>query len=647
MSYLKFKKEELVNLEYSLQKELVRSNRAGSFACTTIISCNTRKYHGLLISPVPELDGGNHVLLSGLDETVIQHEKEFHLGIHKFPGVFAPGGHKYIIDFTMDPSPKITFQVGGVTLSKEMIFIEGDVRILVRYTLENCKSDTTLRLLPFLAFRNVHSLSKANLYANTKYEPAKNGIKSRLYHGYPALYMQVSKLNEFVPVPHWYYNIEYIEEQRRGYDFQEDLYVPGFFEFPMKKGESIIFSAGLSELAPNTLKTRFTKEISNRIPRDSFEGNLANAARQFIAKTGKKTEIVAGYPWFGRWGRDTFISLPGLTLSLDDPATCKAVLDTMSAELHGPLFPNVGSGSHAAYNSVDAPLWYFWAIQQYAGYTGQYSQVWKDYGKKMTDILRGFIAGTHHRIKMQENGLVFAGEPGHALTWMDAIVHGKPVTPRIGYPVEIQALWYNAIRFILELAEKTGQESIVSEFGSLPERIEKSFLNYFWDPKKKYLADCVTEEGKDWTVRPNMIFAASLPYTPIEDEIRKAVVDKVEEELLTPKGLRTLAPDHPDYKGQYEGDQTTRDEAYHQGTVWPWLSGHFAEAYLRLHGRSGLARVRSLYQNFEEEMDRHGIGSISEVYDGDPPHRPGGAISQAWSVAEVLRIRSLIRKTTA
>jgi predicted glycogen debranching enzyme len=497
-----------------------------------------------------------------------------------------------------------------------------------------------MRLNPFLAFRNIHSLSKANMYVNTHFETVQNGIRTRMYAGYPCLYMQLSRKNEFIPVPHWYYNIEYIEEEKRGYDFHEDLYVPGFFQFNIKKGDSIIFSAGLKEIAPSALTGRFEKEIKGRTPRDSFENNLINSAQQFIVKQGKKTEVIAGFPWFGRWSRDTFISLPGITLSTGDTETCKSVLDTMSAELNGALFPNVAN----SYNSADAPLWYFWAIQQYVNYTGNFKDSWKDFGGKMKQILTGYRNGTDYNIRMHDNCLIYQGETGIALTWMDAIVNGVPVTHRRGYAVEINLLWYNAVRFALEMALKNNDMDFFNEWQSLPVCVEKSFVETFWDPKKMYLADRVEEGEKDWSVRPNQVIAASLFYSPVTEEIQKSVLDIVERDLLTPKGLRTLAPKHPDYQGHYDGNQETRDSAYHQGTVWPWLLGHFAEGYLKIHGKSGIAFIRRLYLGFEEEMSRAGIGTISEVFDGDPPHKPGGAISQAWSVGEVLRIKMLIDK---
>ncbi|MDP4266614.1 MAG: amylo-alpha-1,6-glucosidase [Bacteroidota bacterium] len=645
MSYIQFDKSQLVNLEYSLDKELIRTNRAGAYSSSTIIGCNTRKYHGLLVVPQPAIDDKNHVLLSSLDLTIIQRDSEFNLGIHKFPGgIYNPKGHKYIVDFTTEPLPKLTYRVGGVVLTKELLLVQEDDRVLIKYKLEEAHSPTRVRFKPFLAFRNVHSLSKANVFVDSKYTHISNGIKLRMYVGYSYLNMQFSKENEFIAFPDWYYNIEYSNEQERGYEAHEDLYVPGYFELDMKKGEEVVFSAGLDAIDPAVLTKLYNSEFKKRIPRNSFENNLINSAQQFVVRNNKRTEIVAGYPWFGRWGRDTFISLPGLTLAVDDSKTCKAVIDTMLMDLNGPLFPNVGAGVNAALNSVDAPLWFFWSLQKYAEYTDTKSKIWKEYGKKMQLILNGYRHGTQFNIKMLESGLIYAGEQGKALTWMDAVVAGKPVTPRIGMNVEINALWYNAIMFSLEVARLAKDDKFVKEWEELPSLIEITFKETFWDKPRGYLADYVNGDYKDWSIRPNQIIATSLPYCPISEAIRKLVIDAVQAELLTPRGLRTLSPKDPNYKGSYSGDQATRDFAYHQGTVWPWLLGHFVEGYLKIHKQSGLFFIKNLYHGFESAMKEYGIGTIAEIYEGDPPHKACGAISQAWSVSELLRIKKLIEE---
>jgi predicted glycogen debranching enzyme len=644
MSYLSFDKQQLVNLEYSLSRENIRTNRGGSYASSTIIGCNTRKYHGLLVCPLEHLDGQRHVLLSSLDASVIQNGVEFQLGIHKYPGGrFFPRGHIYIIDFVTDPIPKLTYSIGNTVLTHEILLVEEEERILSRYTLEDSQAVVKLKLEPFLAFRNTHKLSKANMDIRKSFTSVSKGISMKLYEQYPDLFMQISKDTHFVSIPNWHYKIEYTQEQARGYEYQEDLFVPGYFEVDIKKGESVIFSAGLSEIEPSVLTELFEKQLSRRVPRDSFDNCLLNSAQQFLVKKGDETELVAGYPWFGKWGRDTFIALPGLTLAIGKINTCKAILDTKAKDLKNGLFINNGSVIPFEYDSADAPLWFCWAVQQYSLYADSLIEVWEQYHHTIEEILTCFKNGTDYHIKMLENGLIYAGQEGYALTWMDSKIKETPVTPRIGCTVEINALWYNAVMFALELAQVANDESFIETWKELPELISESFFHTFWDEENRYLYDYVDGDFKDKSIRPNQIFAISLPYSPLKESKQKSVLDIVEQDLLTPKGLRTLSPEHPDYRGLYEGDPDERDAAYHQGTVWVWLLGHFCEAYFKIYGRSGLSFVRRIYQGFEEEMWVHGIGSVSEIFDGNPPHRPRGAISQAWSVGELLRIKQMIK----
>ncbi len=639
MGYIQFDKTQLINLEYSLNREIIKTNRAGAYACTTIIGCNTRKYHGLLVTPLKQFGWEKYVLLSTLDVSVIQHDKMFNLGIHKYEGDhYDPKGHKYVRDFEIDEIAKTIYRVGGVVLQQESIMVENTPQILIRYTLLDAHSPTTLRFKPFLAFRNMHELTRSNMDASFRAHRIASGRRVRMYQEFPYLHMQFNKDPEYVHVPHWYYNIEYLEEQQRGYDFKEDLYVPGYFELPIKKGESIVFSASLSEENPDSFKRKFTSELKKRIPRDSFRACLVNSAHQFIQHQDDQVEVIAGYPWFGSWGRDTFIALPGLTLAIDEPETCRQVLDTMKNRMKGGLFPNMGGGGQYAYNSVDGPLWYFWSLQEYMKYTGKRKEVWEQFGPSMKAVLKAYRGGTDFGIRMDENGLIYASAPGKALTWMDAVVHSGPVTPRNGYAVEINALWYNAVQYTLELAREFRDKSFVSEWEDLPARIKESFLATFWSPDRRHLADYVNEDLTDWSVRPNMVIATALDHTVLDDLMIRSVLEVAEKELLTPKGLRTLSPRNKLYQGVYMGDQEARDGAYHQGTVWPWLLEPFCRGYLRSHPRRAEDLFRRILAGLEEDVTIHGVGSISEIYDGDPPHHPRGTISQAWSVAAVLQI---------
>ncbi len=641
MSYLKFEKSELINLEYSLKREMIRSNRAGSYASTTIIGCNTRKYHGLLVCPLEQMDGEHHVLLSSLDATVIQHEKEFNLGIHKYEGDnYVPKGHKYVRDFDATKGSYLIYRIGGVVLAREMLLVSKAEQVLLRYTLLEAQSPTRLRLTPFLAFRNFHALSKSNLYVNTRYSEVPNGIMSRLYDGYPGLYMQLSKQAEFIPVPEWYYNVEYMEELKRGYEYKEDLYVPGYFELSIKKGESIVFSASTSESAPSGLKRRFTSELNTRIPRDSYKSCLLNAAEQFFVYKKGSTEIKAGFPWFSTWGRDTFMALPGLTLTTGEYEKALNVIDTMVSRMRNGLFPNTVIRGKPAFNSVDAPLWFIWALQQYSRYDPRFD-IWKKYGKAVKTVLDAYRSGSSGIVRMLESGLLHAEAEGKALTWMDAVIGDRPVTPRPGSPVEVNGLWFNAVSQALEWAGP-GDKSFSEQYRDLPDQIRDSFLREFWDEANGYLADYVNGSFRDFSVRPSQVIPVAMPFSPLTVEMKKSILDVLESELLTPRGLRSLSPKNEMYEGIYEGDQDTRDLAYHQGTVWPWLLEHFALGYLEVHKKSGQSLIKRLYDGFEEVLMIRGIGSISEVYDGNPPHEPRGALSQATGVAALLRMGEMI-----
>ena len=642
MSYIKFDKSQIVNLEYSLGREIIRTNKAGSYSSTTIVGCNTRKYHGMLVCPVDEFGGDRYVLLSSIDVTVVNNDKSFNTGIRKYKGdYFSPKGHKYIEDFEIDNIPVRIFRVGGVILKQERLLVHYEEQFLVRFTVMEASDPMKLQIRPFLVFRNIHQLTHANLCANTKVDIIKNGIKSKMYEGFPDLHLQFSTNVEFIHVPDWYLGVEYIEEQKRGYDYSEDLFTPGFFEVEAKAGDSFVFSASTKEENPSGLKPKFTKTIAAKIPRDSFINCLRNAAQQFIEKRGGNTLIIAGYPWFGAWGRDTFISLPGIALARHKLPLYREVLNTQINRMKDGLFPNMGNADNPAFNSLDAPLWFFWTVQQYIGNGG--SDGWERYGTAAKSVLNAFKNGTAFNIHMRDNGLIYADAPGKALTWMDAVVNGVPVTPRRGYAIEINALWYNAVSFSLEMARSEKDKKFILEYEKLPELINKSFHKIFYDQKVNFPADYVNDdEGMNMFVRPNMLIAVSLPYSMLDKEEMKIILDLADKDLLTPRGLRTLSPRNRFYKGSYHGNQEERDNAYHQGTVWPWLLGPFCEGWLKVYGKQGVQKIKNLIYGLEDVMSEHGVSTISEIYNGDPPHSPEGAISQAWSVGEVLRIIDLL-----
>ena len=642
MSYIKFDKAHVVNLEYSLGREMIRTNRAGSYSSTTLVGCNTRKYHGLLVCPVDEMAGERFVLLSSLDVTVVNKDKSFNIGIRKYKGdYFSPKGHKYVEDYDTDDIPSRIYRVGGVILRQERLLVHYEEQLLMRFTILEASEPMKLQFRPFLAFRNIHQLTHANLVANTKVDFIENGIQSKMYEGFPSLKMQFSTKVEFIPVPDWYLGVEYLEEQKRGYDYSEDLFTPGFFELKAKKGDIIVFSASTKKEKALGLKQKFAKNASGKIPRDSFVNCLKNAAQQFVEKRGGKTLIIAGYPWFGAGGRDTFISLPGLALARHRLDLYRNVLDTQINNMKDGLFPNMGNTGDPAFNSVDAHLWFFWSVQQYIEHGG--TDGWERYGSAAKSVLNVFKNSAALNIHMRDNGLIYADAPGKALTWMDALVNGVPVTPRRGYAVEINALWYNALCFSLDMSKKENDKKFIKEYDKLPDLIKKSFLDLFWDENNGYLADYVNDdEGMNTFIRPNMVIAVSLPYSMLDKDQMKKVLDVADKNLVTVRGLRTLSPHNKLYQGVYKGNQKERDNAYHQGTVFPWLYGPFCEGWLKVYGQQGVQKVKKLVYGLEAVMSEHGISTISEIYDGDPPHSPQGAISQAWSVGEVLRIINLL-----
>jgi len=641
MGYIKFDKAQVVNLEYSLSREILRTNRAGSYSCTTIVGCNTRKYHGLLVCPVDALGGDRYVLLSALDTTVVSNGQSFNTGIRKYHGdYYSPKGHKYVEDFDIQDIPGMTYRVGNVIMRQDRLLVHYEEQMMIRFTILEADEPVKFQLKPFLAFRSVHQLTHANMWANTRIEKVSNGIKIRMYDGFPWLHMQLSSKAEFVPVPDWYTGVEYTEEQKRGYEHSEDLFAPGFFEVTANKGDVFVLSASTNEERPAGFKTKFTKTVTSKIPRSNFENSLRNASQQFIEKRGGETNIVAGYPWFGARVRDTFISLPGLALARKTEDLYAAVLDTQVRRMKEGLFPDKGNNDNRAFNSADTALWFFQALYSYGI---DMRETWKRYGESMKNILQAYRDGTSSGIQMRENGLIYADAPGKALTWMDAVINGRPVTPRNGYAVEIEALWYNAVCYSLDCARVSRDRAFVKEWEKLPELISTSFIELFWDEEHGYLADYVNDHDKrNMLVRPNMVIATSLPYTMLSKEQMKGVLDIANRVLVTPRGLRTLSPGEEGYSGIYSGNQEQRDKAYHQGTVWPWLIGPFCDGWLKVYGEGGVSRVRKLITGFEETLTEAGISTISEIYDGDPPHASRGAISQAWSVGEVFRIYNIL-----
>ena len=644
MSYLRFEKALMTNLEESLPRELLRTNRSGAYSCSTIVDCNTRKYHGLLVVPVPELDDDNHVLLSSLDVTVVQHGAEFNLGLHKYQGNnYSPKGHKYIREFDCDKVPTTVYRVGGVVLKKEVVFQHYEDRILIRYTLVDAHSATKLLFRPFLAFRSVRQFTHENSVASRDYKDVENGISTCMYAGYPDLYMQFSKKADFHFTPDWYRGVEYTKEQERGYASNEDLYVPGYFEVDIKKGESVVFSASTSPCKTGGLKRLFQAEADERSPRDNFFHCLVNAAHQFHKRTSKDERyLLAGYPWFKCRARDTFIALPGLTLSIEEQDYFELVMKTAERALREFMEGRPLTGKIVEIEQPDVMLWAIWAIQQYDKHAGR-EKCCSMYGKLLKDIVYFILDGKHPNLEVKENGLVYTEGRDKAVTWMNSTVNGSPVVPRTGYIVEFNALWYNALRYCSCVAADMGNHVASADMERRADLCRASFVGTFLN-QYGYLFDYVGGETADWSVRPNMIFAVALDYSPLDPAQQKSVLDMCTRELLTPKGLRSLSPNSTGYNPMYVGPQTQRDYAYHQGTAWPWLGGLYMEACLRVYKRTRLSFIQRQMVGYEDEMVNHCIGTIPELFDGNPPFCGRGGISFAINVAEVLRTLELLEK---
>ena len=646
MSYLKFDKNLMINLEQSLPKEMLRTNQSGAYHCTSVVGCNTRKQHGLLVIPIAEMGNKPHVLLSSLDETVIQHGAPFNLGLHRYQGgVYSPNGHKYIREFDCESVPRTTYRVGGVILTKEKIFISHENRILIRYTLVEAHSPTTLQFRPFLAFRESNELCMANSSLNTACEEVSNGVSSCLYNGYPTLYMQFSHKPKWVNDPHWYNGIEYVKDLERGVPYTEDLWVPGYFEVPIKKGESIIFSAGINEVSPRSLNKMYEKEIASRTCRSSFYNCLKNAAKQYYLKDKDGDFIISGYPWGTVLARNTFMSLPGTTLAIDHKDDFESIMATASKDLLKFMETGELSARIHGIDLPDIPLWAVWAIQQYAKNISL-TAAHEVYMELVEKIINYILENNHPNLQVDTNAMVSTIGTSTPVSWMNSMMWGKPVVPRTGYLVEFNALWYNALRFAAALSEN--DEARVEFYDRCVEQAEKMaqpFVDMFLNDYG-YLYDYVTGTYADPSVRPNMAIAIGLDYSPLDRRQRKRVLDVVTRELLTPKGLRTLSPKSYGYRPFYLGSPEEREISLHNGPARPWLMGFYADAYLRVFGMSGVSYIDRMLIGFEDEMSQGCIGSLSQLYDGNPPFAGRGAISHATNVAEVLRTLRTLKKLT-
>lgn len=641
MAFLKFNKSELVNLSYSLKREIICANKTGAYCNTSIVTCNTRRYHGLLAVPIDAFGGKKHLLLSSLDESLILNGKQFNLGIHCYGSVYEPRGHKYIIDFEADPVPKITYRVGEIVFTKSILLVPDSDQVMIRFELVNAPAKVKLLLTPFLAFRDIHALTDENPNARTEGWEIPNGMAFNLYDGFPDLNMQFNTKDvSFETAPCWYKGITYSDEYRRGFACKEDLYVPGHFETEMKPGDAIVFSASVELASPSGLKRKFDSFVAKAAKITTYHEQLVHCADLLKQDRGGHKMITAGFSWlYTGLLRETLEALPGLTLYANgDKTEFEEILDNLIADNQERLFHRT--------TQVEAPLRLAGALGRYIEYGADPKAVWKKYGPTVKGILESYLPGRRVEVAMQPNGLLWAQLDHWALSWMNTYVDGNPVTERAGYQVETNAMWFQSILFAVTMEREysPSDSTFLKEWSHILDLIRENFQNTFWNAGSGYLADYVDNAGQHLEVRPNMLYALVGEDIPVEPEIAQRVLQVIDNELVTRRGIRTLSPRHSEYKGVYEGSQTDRDLAYYNGCCLTFLLGPYCEVCFKMKGAAFLNKAQWLVNGFYEDLNKHGVGAFSELYDGDPPHEPHGAISSALSTAALLEVEYLKNK---
>ena len=638
MAFLSFNKSELVNLEYSLKREIIGSNKTGAYCNTSVVDCNTRRYHGLLAVPVDAFGGEKHILLSGLDESIVVNHRQFNLGIHCYGDIYEPRGHKYIVDFTAAPVPTLTYKIGETTLRKSVILAPDSDQVMIKYEIVSSPASCELILKPFLAFRCIHRLTRENPEARTGYRELENGVSFNMYEGFPDLNLQFSKASEFRYAPSWYKGITYTDEYRRGFDCKEDLFVPGTFSLKLRKGESVIVSGSTAVEDAKGLSRKFTSIVKKKGNITSNLDLLKYNADLLICNRNGHKQIDAGLTWLETGLlRETIVALPGLTLYAGAGAKeFEEILDNLIADNQERLSSRT--------TQVEAPLRIADDLQQYIAFGADAKKVWKKYGPVVKGIIESYLPGHREEVAVHPNGLLWCQKWRTALSWMNAYVNGIPVTERAGYQVETNAFWYNAICFALEMEQKFAPKNtaFIQRWNGIRTLIEENFEKTFWIPERGYLADYVDNAGQGPAVRSNQLYAIALEYSPVSDENKSSIMQTIANELITSRGIRTLSPRNEAYRGVYEGSQIDRDLAYHQGCAWIIPLDYYIDLAFRMIGPSYLKRAEYLIEGFYKDIYKHGVGAFSELYDGDPPHEPHGAISSACSTAALLRIEYLL-----
>ena len=639
MAFLKFNKAELVNLSYSLKREIICANKTGAYCNTSIVTCNTRRYHGLLALTLDRFGGDRFLMLSSLDESIIVEGKRFNLGIHCYGEVYEPRGHKYVVDFEADPVTSITYKIGNIVIRKSLILCPEEDRLFIKYELLEGPSQVTVSLRPLLAFRNIHELTHANPDANPQGKPCVNGQSFRLYESYPDLYIQLSDAKEkFVDEAYWNYGVTYSDEYRRGFDCKEDLLSPGYFEVKLRKGRSFIVSVSTSEADPKTFAPTFKMLARQSGEISDAHQQLLHCADTLITHHNGIRKIQAGYSWlYAGLLRETLISLPGLTLCAGKADEFEEILDNLIADNYQRLTSRT--------TQVEAPLYMAVVLQYYIDHGADAKKVWKKYGKIQKEILESYLPGVRREVTMHPNGLLWAQMDGVALSWINAYINGRAVTERAGYQVETNALWYNAICFALEMEKgRGGDKAFVAKWTPIAQLVKDNYTKVFFNERLGYLADYVDDNGQNMEVRPNQLCAIWVKHSPVEEELAPMVLRVIDRELITARGLRTLSPRDAKYRGVYEGSQLDRDLAYHQGSTRPFLLAPYIDTCFRVKGPAFWKRAQWLVEGFYEDLNKHGVGAFAELYDGDPPFEPHGAVSSAMSTSALLVVDELLKQ---
>ena len=638
---IKLDQEICRDLNSALSREWLETNGIGGFSSSTISGLNTRRYHGLLTAATrPPV--GRFVLLSRLEETLLIDGHRYELSANQYPGVIHPQGFNFQTGFRLDPFPTFTYEIEGARIEKSVFMVFGENTTVVQYHVSTNDKDIKLEVRPLIAFRDYHSTTHENGALNPQIETENGQTTFRPYSDLPALHLAHDPA-ELDPNGFWYRNFQYAVEQERGLDFAEDLFSPCAFTFDLNAAKKVNIIASTERRDAGNADNYRRTEVERRALNDQTNELIAlltTAADQFVVARERGETVIAGYHWFADWGRDTMIALPGLTLVNGRCDIARNILAEFATHVDQGMLPNrfPDAGEAPEYNTVDATLWFFEAVRSFLQYTGDYEFVRTNLYAVLKDIVHWHVKGTRYQIHVDDDGLLCSGEPGVQLTWMDAKVGDRVVTPRHGKPVEIQALWYDALRVMEHLAAKFNEPTAEQEYSAIADKARASFNELFWNEQAGCLYDVVNGESRDASIRPNQIIAISLTNSMLSKERAVSVLHVIEHELLTPRGLRTLSPADPNYIGRYEGDPAARDGAYHQGTVWPWLMGPYITAYTKTFGKKAGRKFASAWlENFQKHLYEACLGQVSEIFDGDAPHSPRGCVAQAWSVAELLR----------